>query len=103
MQVIPVNEQHLKVSTNSGISLKIQHMNIFVYSSQVPGKGQRSRGGGEALRRPVNQRGQGVRVWHRHQQHVRVLGLGRGEVFPVVRHRADHRPPPRLRQLREAS
>ena len=31
----------------------------------------------EALRRGLDQRGEGVRVRHRHRQHVRLLGLGR--------------------------
>ena len=40
--------------------------------------------GGQAFRRPVDQRGGGPRLRHRSQQHVRILGLGRRALFAVV-------------------
>ena len=48
-------------------------------------------GGREALRRGFHQRGGSREVRHRHRQHVRLLGLGRRALQPVVGHRpADH-------------
>ncbi len=41
-------------------------------------------GGGEALRRGLDERGEGGRVRHRRREHVRVLGLGRRPLLDVV-------------------
>ncbi len=59
--------------------------------------------GSEALRGTVHERSQGARLWHRRSQHVRLLGLGRRTLLALVGHWPFHRPPCRLRQLREAS
>ena len=46
--------------------------------------------GGQALRRGVDQRREGVGLRDRHGQHVRVLGLGRRPLLDGLRHRAVH-------------
>ena len=52
--------------------------------------------GGQALRRGLHQRREGLRVRHRHRQHVRLLGLGRRPLLDGFGHRpldhAGHRP-----------
>ena len=58
--------------------------------------GRRQAGRGEALRRGLDQCAEGVRVRHRHRQHVRLLGLGGRPLFHVLGdrplHHARHRP-----------
>ena len=60
------------------------------------GPGRRREGGGQALRRRLDQRREGVGVRHRHRQHVRVLGLGRRALLDGLGDRplddARHRP-----------
>ena len=54
-----------------------------------PGRGRDGRG--EALRGGLDERPRGREVRHRHCQHVRVLGLGRGALLHGLGHRAlDH-------------
>ncbi len=70
------------------------------------GAGGRRKGGGEALRRPVDQRGEGRRVRHRRRQHVRVLGLGRRPLLVRLRDRPvpdDRDRPPRRPVARGAA
>ena len=50
--------------------------------------GRRRRRGRAALRRGVDERGEGRRVRDRHREHVRVLGLGRRPLLDVVGDRA---------------
>ncbi len=62
----------------------------------APGPRRRSEGGREALRRGLDERGEGLGVRHRHRQHVRVLGLGRRPLLHGLGDRplddARHRP-----------
>ena len=53
----------------------------------LAGPRRRREGRGQALRRRLDQRREGVRVRHRHGQHVRVLGLGRRPVLDGLGHR----------------
>ncbi|CAA9325803.1 MAG: Glucose-6-phosphate isomerase, partial [uncultured Frankineae bacterium] len=74
--------------------------------------GARGRGRGAALRRRVDQRGEGARVRHLRGRHVRLLGLGGGALLADLRRRpVDHardrgrvvpRAPGRLRRSRRA-
>ena len=54
------------------------------------GPGRRREIGGEALRRRLHERGRGGPLRHRHEQHVRVLGLGRRPLFHGRRDRPLH-------------
>ncbi len=54
----------------------------------------------EALRRGVDQRGEGGGVRHRHRQHVRLLGLGRRPLLDGLGHRPVHDDRDRPGQLR---
>ena len=47
----------------------------------------RRKGGGQALRRRLDQRGRSGEVRHRHGQHVRLLGLGRRPLLDGLGHR----------------
>ena len=62
----------------------------------LKGLGGDVEGGRQAFCRGLDQRREGVRVRHRHRQHVRVLGLGRRALFDGLGHRplddAGHRP-----------
>ena len=51
------------------------------------GAGRGRRGGREALRRRLHERGEGGRVRHRHREHVRVLGLGGRPLLLHLGHR----------------
>ena len=52
----------------------------------LKGLGGDSQGGGPAFRRGFDECQEGVRVRHRHRQHVRLLGLGRRPLFDGLGH-----------------
>ena len=60
---------------------------------------RRPQGGGEALRRRLDERREGVRLRHRHREHVRVLGLGGRPVLDGLGDRPLHHDRRRPRQL----
>ena len=65
----------------------------------VPGEPRRRGGGGQALRRRLDERPGGGEVRHRHREHVRVLGLGRRPLLDGLGDRPLHDDRDRPREL----